>query len=187
MADPAKERELERQLLEVRVRTAVRRHLPEQLPDYLKMLVGTAIVFGGASFLLRRFTDFNPLWMLLGVALAYSARSAYYKLRIARDPGYSIPKCGCAGAVNDRTEVVLRSAYGDFFGIPNGLFGAALYVALLVAVGLQLENAALALALVAVAGSAYLGYVMVVKLGALCPTCVTIAGLNLLIAWQLLA
>lgn len=185
-ANPAKERELERQLLQARVRAALRRRLPEQLPDYLKMLVGTVIVFGAASLLLRRFTGFNPVWMLVGLALAYSLRSVYYKLRIAADPGYSIPKCGCAGAVNDRTEVVLRSAHSDFFGVPNGALGALLYVALLVAMHLDLHNAAIGVAVAAVVASAYLGYLMVVRIGALCPTCVTIAGLNLLIVWQLL-
>lgn len=185
-ANPLKGRELERQLLQDRVRKAVLRHLPEQLPDYLKMLVGTLIVFGTASFLLRRFTNFNPLWMLVAVALGYSLRSAYYKLRITADPGYAIPKCGCAGAVSDRTEVVLRSAHSDFFGVPNGALGALLYVALLVAMQLDLHNAAIGVAVAAVVASAYLGYVMVIRIGALCPTCVTIAGLNLLIVWQLL-
>jgi uncharacterized membrane protein len=185
-ANPVKGRELERQLLQVRVRKAVRRHLPEQLPDYLKMLIGTLIVFGAASFLLRRFTSFNPLWMLVALALAYSLRSAYYKLRIRADPGYAIPKCGCAGAVNDRTEVVLRSAHSDFFGVPNGLLAALLYVALLVTMQLDLHSTAIGVAIAAVVASAYLGYLMVVRIGALCPTCVTIAGLNLLIVWLLL-
>jgi uncharacterized membrane protein len=185
-ANPVKGRELQRQLLQNRVREAVLRHLPEQLPDYLKMLVGTVIVFGTASFLLRRFTNFNPLWLLVGLALAYSLRSAYYKLRITADPGYAIPKCGCAGAVNDRTEVVLRSRHSDFLGVPNGVLAALLYVALLVAMHLDLHSAALALAVAAVVVSGYLGYLMVVRIGALCPTCVTIAGLNLLIVWQLL-
>jgi hypothetical protein len=35
-------------------------------------------------------------------------------------------------------------------------------------------------------GSAYLGHAMVMRIGAFCPTCVTIAGLNLLMLWQLL-
>lgn len=184
--NPARERQLEREVLQARLRRALRRRLPEQLPDYLKMLVGTVIVFGGASLLLRRFTGFNPLWMLVGLALAYSLRSAYYKVRITADPGYAIPKCGCAGAVNDRTEVVLRSAYGDFLGIPNGAFGAALYISLLVTMHFDFHHAAIGLAFAAVVASAYLGYVMVVRIGALCPACVTIAGLNLLIVWQLL-
>jgi hypothetical protein len=47
-------------------------------------------------------------------------------------------------------------------------------------------RAAIGVAVAAVVASAYLGYLMVVRIGALCPTCVTIAGLNLLIVWQLL-
>ena len=186
IADRIQDRELKRRMLQNRVRRAIRLNLPELLPDYLKMLLGTVVGFGIVTFLLRRFTDVDPLWVLAGVALAYSLRAGYYKLKLAADPGYTIPKCGCAGAVNDRTEVVLQSTYSKLLGVPNAVLGATLYIALLVAVHMQQHSAATALALVALIGSAYLGYAMVVKIAALCPTCVTIAGLNLLILWQLL-
>jgi uncharacterized membrane protein len=156
-------------------------------PDYFRLLVGTVVGFGILALVLRRFTNVDPLWALIGVVLAYSLRSAYYKRKLAADPTYTLPKCGCAGGVNDHTEIVLRSRYSSLFGISNAVLGVILYTALLVSVLLHLHGVATALAVVAVIGSAYLGYVMVVRIGALCPTCVTIAGVSLLILWQLLA
>ena len=178
---------LDRDLLQHRIRRAARRRLPPIAPDYFRLLVGTIVGFGIAALLLRRFTTVNPLWVLVGVALAYSSRSAYYSRKLAADPNYTLPKCGCGGVVNDRTEIVLRSPYSTSLGISNSLLGVIVYVALLVSLLLGLHEMATALAAVAVLGSTYLGYVMVVRIAALCPTCVTIAGLNLLIIWQQLA
>ncbi len=172
-----------RQLL---LRAAIRRRLPALVPDYAKMLVGTVVGFGILTLLLRRFTDVDPLWILGGVALTYSLRAAYYKVKLATDPDFTVPKCGCAGAANDRTELVLRSTYSTLLGVPNALLGSLLYAALLVTVQLGQHGAATTLAVAALLGSAYLGHAMVVRIGALCPTCVTIAGLNLLMLWQLL-
>jgi uncharacterized membrane protein len=180
------EREREQLILRIRVRRAIRRHFPPLLPDYLQMLFGTIIGFGIVTFLLQRYTDVEPLWVLCGVALMYSLRASYYEVKLAIDPDFTVPKCGCARAVDDRTEVVLRSAYSRMLGVPNAAIGSALYVALLVTVQLAHHDAATALAAAAVAGSAYLGHAMVARIGALCPACVTIAGLNLLILWQLL-
>jgi uncharacterized membrane protein len=168
------------------LRAAIRRRLPALLPDYAKMLAGTVVGFGIVTLLLRRFTDVDPLWILGGVALTYSLRAAYYKLKLATDPDFTVPKCGCAGAANDRTELVLRSTYSTFLGVPNALLGSLLYAALLATLQLGQHAAATALAVAALLGSAYLGHAMVVRIGALCPTCVTIAGLNLLMLWQLL-
>jgi uncharacterized membrane protein len=186
IADRIRERERERLILRSRVRRAIRLHLPALLTDYVKMLFGTIVGFGIVTFLLHRYTDVDPLWVLGGVALLYSLRAVYYEVKLATDPAFTVPKCGCARAADDRTEVVLRSAYSRLLGVPNAAIGSALYIALLVAVQLEHDHAATALAFVAVAGSAYLGYAMVVRIGALCSTCVTIAGLNLLILWQLL-
>jgi uncharacterized membrane protein len=178
-------REHERRQLHLRM--TIRQRLPALLPDYAEMLVGTVIGFGIVTLLLRRFTAFDPLWILGGAALMYSFRAAYYKFKLAADPDFTVPKCGCAGAANDRTEVVLRSTYSALLGVPNALLGSLLYAALLVTVGLGQHAEAIALTVVAVLGSAYLGHAMVVRIGALCPTCVTIAGLNVLMLWQLLS
>lgn len=168
-------------------RAAIRRRLPELAPEYARMLVGTVVGFGIVTLLLRRFTHVDPLWILGGVALMYSLRATYYKVKLATDSNFTVPKCGCAGAANDRTEVVLRSTYSTFFGVPNAVLGSLLYATLLVTVQLGQHAAATALAVSALVGSAYLGHAMVVRIGALCPTCVTIAGLNVLVVWQLLA
>lgn len=187
VADRSRERERRRRILQQRARQAALRRLPRLLPDYLKMVLATLIGFGFVAWLIRRFTALDPLWVLVGIALFYSLRAGYYKLRLALDPGFTVPKCGCAGAADDRTEVVLRSAYTNLFGVPNELLAVGLYSALLAGVQLDQRMAAAVLAAVAVAAAAYLGYAMVAKIEALCATCVTIAGLNLLILWQLLA
>jgi uncharacterized membrane protein len=139
------------------------------------------------TLLVRRFTDVDPLWILGGVALMYSLRAAYYTFKLATDPGFTVPKCGCAGAANDRTEVVLQSTYSKFLGVPNAVLGSLLYAVLLVTVELGWHAAASAIAVTALLGSGYLGYAMVTRIGALCPTCVTIAGLNVLMVLQLLS
>jgi len=180
LADRARERELRRRLLGVRLR----RHLPTLIPDYAELLTGTVVGFGIVTILLDRFTSVEPLWVLGAVALLYSLRSAYYEQKLATDPDFVLPNCGCAGRVNDRTEAVLGSRYSRVLGVPVAALGAALYVALLACVGLGAHGAATGLAAFAVGTSAYLGYAMVVRIGALCPACVTVAGLNLLILWQ---
>lgn len=180
-------RERERLILRNRLRLAIRLHLPVLLQDYVKMIFGTIVGFGIVTFLLQRYTDVDPLWVLGGVALMFSLRAGYYEVKLATDPDFRVPKCGCARAADDRTEIVLRSTYSRVLGVPNTAIGAALYIALLVAVQLAHHQAATVLAVAAVVGSAYLGYAMVARIGALCPTCVTIAGLNMLILWQLLA
>jgi uncharacterized membrane protein len=171
---------------QVAIRAAVRRRVPPPANEYAKMIVGTVVGYGIVTFLLQRFTDVDPLWILGGAALTYSLRAAYYKVKLATDPSFTVPKCGCAGAANDRTEVVLRSTYSSLLGVPNAVLGSLLYAALLITVGLDRDAAAAALAVTALVGSAYLGHAMVMRIGALCPTCVTIAGLNVVIVWQLL-
>jgi uncharacterized membrane protein len=56
---------------------------------------------------------------------------------------------------------------------------------MLAVVALDDRAATQALAVVGVLGSVYLGYVMVVRIAGLCPTCITIAALNVLILAQL--
>lgn len=180
LADRAREREHRRRLFGIRLR----RHLPALVPDYAELLTGTVVGFGIVTILLHRFTSVDPVWVLGGVALLYSVRSAYYEHKLATDPAFVLPKCGCGGRVNDRTEAVLASRYSRVLGVPVAALGAALYVALLACVGLGVHGAVAGLAAFAVGTSAYLGYAMVVRIGALCPACVTIAGLNVLILWQ---
>ena len=81
-----RERERNHVVLRNRLRRAARLHLPVLLPDYVKLLSGTVLGFGIVTFLLRRYTDVDPLWMLGGVALMYSLRAAYYDVKLATDP-----------------------------------------------------------------------------------------------------
>jgi uncharacterized membrane protein len=183
LADRIRESERRRFLL----RAAIRSRVPALASEYAKMIVGTVLGFGIVTLLVRRFTDVDPLWILGGVSLMYSLRAAYYKFRLAADAGFTVPKCGCAGAANDRTEVVLQSTYSKFLGVPNAVLGSLLYAALLVTVAFGWHAAATALAVTGLLGSVYLGHAMVMRIGALCPTCVTIAGLNVLMVLQLLS
>ncbi len=179
-----REREIERQVRYNHLRKAVLSRLPALLPEFLKMLLGAVIGFGIVAELLRRFAGVDPLYLLSAFGLLFSVQTAYYKIRLAANPDFRIPKCRCAGAANDKTELVLRSGRGSMFRIPTSVLGVGLYAALLTSVALQHPAAAQALAVAGVVTSTYLGYVMVARIAALCTTCVSIAALNLLILAQ---
>jgi uncharacterized membrane protein len=185
IARRAREQELRRQIRYNRVRKLVAGRLPVVLPEFLRMLLGSLLGFAILAELLRYFADIDPLYVLPGLGLLYSTQASFYAYRLAVDPTYEVPKCGCAGAANDKTEVVLRSSESSILGVPNSVLATALYVVLLILVYLEQDTLALLPAIVAVAGSIYLGYVMVVRLASLCPTCVNIAALNVLILVQL--
>ena len=176
--------EIQRQLRFNRVRKAVLSRLPALLPEFLKMLLGAVIGFAIVAELLRRFAGVDPLYLLPAVGLLYSLQTAYYKVRLAVDPDFKIPKCRCSVAANDRTELVLRSNQSAILGIPYAVLGVGLYATLLVLVALHQRAAAEALAVAGGLGSVYLGYVMVARIAGLCPICVSIAALNVLILAQ---
>jgi uncharacterized membrane protein len=181
-----REREIQRRVRYNRVRKAILSRLPVLLPDYLSMLLASVLGFGIVAELLRRFAHVDPLYLLPAIGLVYSAQTAYYKAMLTGDPAFSIPKCRCAGAANDKTEVVLRSKESAILGIPNFMLGIVLYATLVAMVSLHHYTAAEVLAVVGVLASAYLGYVMVVRITSLCSTCVSIAALNVLILVQIL-
>jgi uncharacterized membrane protein len=81
---------------------------------------------------------------------------------------------------------VLKSSASAIGGIPNSLLGAALYGVLLVSISSGQMAAAQLVAGGGVLVSAYLAFVMIVRVGATCSTCINIAALNVLILWQLL-
>jgi uncharacterized membrane protein len=184
IARRARERELQNQIRYNRIRRIVVGRLPAVLPEFLKMLLGSLLGFAILAELLRYFADVNPLYVLPVLGLLYSMQASFYKYKLAVDPAYEVPKCGCAGAPNDKTEVVLRSRESSILGVPNSVLATALFGALLLLAYLGRDFAGTQLAIVAVLGSAYLGYVMVVRLASLCPTCVNIAALNVLILVQ---
>jgi uncharacterized membrane protein len=184
IARRAREREIQRQIGYNRIRRAAVGRLPTLLPDYLRMLLGSLLGFAVLAELLRYFADVPPLYLLPAFGLLYSTQASFYKYKLAADPDFKVPTCGCAGAANDKTEAVLRSSESTVLGVPNSVLGTALYAALLLLVYLQHDVAAIVPAIAAVLGSAYLSYVMVGKIASLCPICINIAALNVLILVQ---
>jgi uncharacterized membrane protein len=81
---------------------------------------------------------------------------------------------------------VLKSSASAIVGIPNSLLGAAIYSVLLVLIYSGYMGTAQLVAAAGVLVSASLAFVMIVRIGALCSTCINIAALNVLIVWQLL-
>ncbi len=181
----AREREIRGRILHERIRQALVSRLPAELPDFLQMLLGSLIGFWILAALLSYFADVKPLYIFAGLGLVYSLQLTYYKIKVSLDPTYTIPKCRCAGRANDKTELVLRSRESAILGTPNSVISTLLYAALFVVLSTGTHGVALALGVLAVVGSTYLSYVMVVRIASLCPTCVNIVALNALILWQL--
>jgi uncharacterized membrane protein len=196
ISNNVREREIRRQILSGRIRKAiasgnylgsyVKDRMPALLPEFLKMVAGSLLGFWIIVELLVHMTRANPLYTFAAFGLTYSLQATYYKYRLSVDPDYKVPKCRCAGRRNDNTEAVLQSKESAILRIPNSVFGAVLYSALLVLVYAKDTEATLALAIAAVLMSAYLSYVMVVRITSLCMNCINVAALNALILWQLL-
>ena len=180
----ARESELRTLLLQQRLRNAGRR-LPPALRDVARMLAAAALGFGLLTELLAWLTPVEPLPALTGLALLFSAQATSYSVKLARDPDYEVPGCGCGTSVNDDSTAVLRSPQSRILGIPTSAYGVLLYTGLLVAVVADLPAATVGLALAAGLASLLLGYVMVVRLASVCTLCVNVAALNLLILIQL--
>ena len=159
--------------------------MPALLPEFLKVATASLIGFWIITELLAYVSGPRPLYTLTVLGLAYSLQTTYYRYRLSVDPGYRTPRCNCAGGGNDEPEKVLRSRQSAVLRIPNSVLGLALYSALFVFVYVNDRDAALLLAILAVAGSLYLGYAMVVKISSLCATCINVAALNVLILLQL--
>jgi uncharacterized membrane protein len=142
------------------------------------------LAFAVIAALLRYFAGVEPVNLYLALGLFYSMQASFYKYKLSTEPGYRIPKCRCAGVANDKTEVVLRSRESATLGIPNSVFGVMVYVALLALVHWHQDVAAMLLAVLAGLGSVYLSYVMVGRIRSLCPICINVAALNMLILLQ---
>jgi len=189
------EREVRRQIDFNRMRKFVRTRLQALkaespavalLAEFLKMLAGSMLAFFMMNWTLGRFLHVRPLLLFPVLGLIYSAQATYHKYRLSANPSYRIPKCKCAGRRNDGTESVLRSSHSAWLGVPNSLFAAVIYAGLLTAVFFHQGNAINALVTVLIVASAYLSYVMIRKVSALCGTCINISALNVLILLQLL-
>ena len=193
----AREREMLRQLryndarkAAVRGRSAVRSYLATRTPalarEFLGTLLGALVGFLVIAELLAHVAGVSQIYTFSAFGLVYSLQSTYYKYRLAVDPGFKIPSCRCARRGADGTEGVLRSRYSAILGIPNSVYAAAYFVAVPVLAGVAGSRAALPLAVVAIAASSYLSYIMLAKIRSLCATCISIAALSALILWQLL-
>ena len=184
----AREAEIRSLLLQQRALNAVRRargRLPQALGDYLRLLVSSVVGLGILTAIVAWLSPAEPLLILSALGLLFSGQAASYSVRLARDPDFTVPGCGCGVDVADDTATVLRSREGKLVGVPSPFLGVVLYTGLLGAVALDSSAAVVALAVVAGLTSAYLGYVMVVRIASVCSLCVSVAAINLLLLLHL--
>jgi uncharacterized membrane protein len=180
----ARESESRRQLLSSHARAArlrVAGRIPAALTEYLKLLAASVIGFWILTALIASISPADVLYTAPALGLLFSAQATLYKVKLAKDPAFEIPGCGCGGNRMDDTASVLRSRHSALLGVPNSVFALLLYVALIAAVAGGRTGAAIVLAVGAVVTSAYLGYVMVFRLASLCHLCVDVSALNVLI------
>jgi uncharacterized membrane protein len=192
-----REREMRRQLryndarkAAIRGRSAVRDYVATRTPalarEFLGTFLGALVGFLVIAELLAHIAGVSELYTFAAFGLVYSLQSAYYKYKLAADPGFKIPSCRCARRSVDGTEGVLQSRYSATLGIPNSVYAAAYFVAVPVVAAVAGSRAALPLAVGAIAASIYLSYIMLAKIRNLCTTCISIAALSALILWQVL-
>lgn len=114
-------------------------------------------------------------WVVASIAAAGTAVSAY--LAISKLAGGSPLFCESGSAC----DVVQGSRYGEFLGLPTAAWGAFLYavVGVLALLGVSARRwlALYVLSVAAVAFSGYLTYLEVFVLRALCPYCLAVAAL----------
>jgi uncharacterized membrane protein len=194
IARRVQEREVRRQMLYNRGRKITHKYLTRLAPkhpttlggEFLRMWLGSLAAFWIIARLLAYLPHVNSEIVLLLFGLLFSMQASYYKSKLSRDPNYKIPKCGtCGGRKDDNTETVLRSSDSALLGIPNSWLGVGFYVALLVITFMTYPTAAIYLAGAGILASAFLSYVMIAKIKALCALCVNTAALNLLIFLQI--
>lgn len=120
-------------------------------------------------------------WVVAALAAAGFAISAY--LAATKLAGGAVPFCEAGGGC----DVVQSSRYATFLGLPTSAWGVGLYavVAVLALAGLTVQRWVLVfvLAVGAASFSAYLTYLQLVVLRAICPYCLADAG----VAFALLA
>ena len=160
--------------------------IPALLPELIKLMIGSFFAFWLIGKLLDYVFHASPLYTFAVLGLIYSVQATYYKYRLSLDPGYKIPRCGCAGLRDDNTEKVLTSSKSAIWKIPSSVLGAVLYSTLVVLAYFRHTDSVRLVAFVALVVSAYLSYVMVVKIGSLCINCINVSALNALILLQVL-
>lgn len=191
-----RERERRRQILYNQVRKASVPHgylgsdvagrIPVLLLDFIMMMTGSLLAFWIIGKLLEYVFHASPLYTFAGFGLIYSVQATYHKYRLSVDPGYKIPKCRCTGLRHDNTEEVLKSRESAILRVRNSVLGVVFYFTLLVLAYLKHTDAVRLVAFVALGVSAYLSYLMVIKIGSLCINCINISALNVLILLHVL-
>jgi uncharacterized membrane protein len=183
--DRARDKSIRQQVLSQRISSELARWLPTLLSEYLKALMGSLLGLWVITAVLTYTVHAVSIYTLAAFGLLYSIQVTYYKHRLAVDPDFKIPKCRCGGRQYDEAEKVLRSAESAIARIPSSLLGVALYVALPILVYTGGSPIALPVAFLSVLCSAYLGYVMIVRIRGLCINCISVTAVNLLMLWQL--
>jgi uncharacterized membrane protein len=168
------------------VERAVRSRLPTLLPDFANMLLGALLGFWVLAWLLERYVGAPHTWVLPAFGMLYALQAAWYGVRLEADPTFKVPRCGCAGGARDNPDAVLRSAYSRVGGVPNAVLAALSYLVFMVLLASGHHNTATVLAGVSVVAGGWLGYVMVVRIRALCANCVSIFAVNLLLLTAML-
>lgn len=174
----AQARDIERQIRYNSARKAVAARLPALLPEYLKVLLGAMIGFWLISAALG-LLGARPIYTYAVLGLVFSLQATWYKRQLARDPNFRVKRCNCGGVRKDSTETVLSSSASTMLGVPNSVLGALLYSGLIVLLYRGEITAALIVALAAALVSAWLAYVMIIRIKGLCSTCINIAALNI--------
>lgn len=154
--------------------------------EYFKTLLGAVLGFWLLAWPATAWLDVSRGSVYAVLGLVFSLQVTHHKVRLARDPGYTVRRCNCGGSRADRTEVVLASHTADVGGVPVSLLGAALYAAVLLTMATGQPDAVRALAVLGLLASGYLGWVMVTRIGALCSTCINVAALNVLLVVHVL-
>ncbi len=194
MMQRARERDTERLLLYDRTRLATKQKwmavsarspFPAMLAEYLKVLAGSVIGFWLLAWPVSAFFDSSRLYTYAVLGLLFSLQATHHKYRLAKDPEYELRRCNCGGARKDGTKAVLQSSASAVAGIPTSLLGVAIYGVFLGMIYSGQMGIALVLATAGLVASAYLAFVMIARIGALCATCINIAALNVLLVWQL--
>lgn len=196
IARRVREREVARQLrqnrsrkraveLRIALRATAARRVPALAREYLETLLGSLLGLTVVFELLAHLARVSPLYSLPACGLVYASQSTYYTIKLAADPDFAIPTCRCAGRRREGTADVLRSPRSALLGVPNSALALVFFAALLASTGLGRSGVQLPLTGAAVAASAYLGYVMLVRVRSVCSICVNIAAINLLLLWQL--
>jgi uncharacterized membrane protein len=106
---------------------------------------------------------------LVGVGIAAYLTSVHYT--------HTAPICTSGGC-----EKVQRSSYAELYGIPVAVLGLIAYLLLLAAVARRGANAALAGAFLALAGTAFSGYLLWAQLARIHAICIWCVGNDVVMA-----